>query len=362
MPFSSTRAGSSARAFGLFVLSALKTVIDTFNRSDGILGVISGQAWKVWRGTWSIATNQASATSPASSYPAATLTFTSTDVTIGISTPAAGAGTVFWLSDANNWWGATYDIIYTCQTCAGANCNTYTSQCNASTCNAGNCNAGNCSGNACSQGICSSYTCNAYTCNQWTCNGYTLGNCTAFAGYNCTTWSANKACIGRNPAFCNGRNPSTCNKNSCSLTACASGNCNGVYSCLQYACNQWSCTTWTCTTSNCTTTWYPCTAFYSFFFSCNCTTTYNTNLIKNIAGTISSVANSAWNAAVGSFKVILSGTNVTVRTYNTANYTTQIGTDWTTAATGAVKNKKHGIMVAPANYSQGNTIDEFRVE
>jgi hypothetical protein len=334
---------AGARSFGLYVLAALKTVIDTFNRANGSLGSISGQAWKVWRGTWSISSNQASATSPASSYPAATLNFLDTDVTIGISTPASGAGTVFWLSDADNWWGATYDIVYACQTCQGFSCVTYSTGCAASTCLTSKCNASTCNGGQ---------FCATTFCTTWTCNAFTLGNCTTFAGFNCISWSsANKNCTARNPAFCNGRNPATCNQRTC-----ASGNCVTWNPCSTSVCNSS-----TCSTSQCNSPTFPCNAGNFFFFSCNCTTTYQTKLIKNVTGTISAVANSAWSAVVGSFRVILSGNNVTVRTFNTANYTTQIGSDWTTAATGAVKNKRHGILVAPANSSQGNTIDEFRV-
>lgn len=336
--------GAGARSFGIYVLSALKTVIDTFNRANGPLGSISGQAWKVWRGTWAIATNQASATAPASSYPAATLNFTATDVTLGVSSPGAGAGTVFWLSDADNWWGATYDTVYACQTCSAANCNTFSVACNASTCNSVKCNASTCN---------AGQFCATTFCTTWTCNAYTLGSCTTFAGFNCISWSAaNKACTARNPAFCNGRNPATCNARNC-----ASGNCTSYNPCTGSTCNSS-----TCSISTCNSPAYPCNAWFSFFTSCNCTTTYQTRLIKNIAGTISAVANSAWSAAVGSFRVILSGSNITVRTYNTANYTTQIGVDWTSSSTGAVKNKRHGILVAPASFSQGNTIDEFRVE
>ena len=83
---------------------------------------------------------------------------------------------------------------------------------------------------------------------------------------------------------------------------------------------------------------------------------------KSIAGTVTEVANSLFSATVQSFKTILSGSNITIKTYSDTSYTSQIGSDWNTSSTGAIKNKKHGIIVMSANYNQGSTIDEFKVQ
>jgi hypothetical protein len=88
-------------------------------------------------------------------------------------------------------------------------------------------------------------------------------------------------------------------------------------------------------------------------------------LIKSVSGTITNVANHAFNAAVASFKTILSGDVVTVQGFSSTGYTSQIGANRTTNISGqATKTKKHGIIAAPVTHAAAQTtvISEFKVE
>lgn len=370
---------AGARAFGLYVVSALVTVIDTFNRSDNAsdLGTISGQKWKIWRGIWGIATNKASSSTAASSYPLATLTFTRTDVAVGVSSPDAGTGMSFWVSDANNWYATVYVQQQVCDTCV--NCNSW----NASTCNAfcgGNCNAWTCNSATCSGtwnalGCAGTWntTCNAYTlpCNVW-------NNPCQAANYPCVTWN-NPCNAWRNTApkgqctswgvQCNGRTTSCyqwgvqCNGRTVVCTSSSIGNCNQP---IWSNCNAWFCNAASCSGNFnavfcCGSFNTPnCNAFFSF--SCNCVTQHRLNIIRSVASSVSLVVSTLWSSTIASFKTILSGSNATIQAYSASNYTSQLGSDSVQTLSSPQKNKRFGIIKAPSDLNQGSTIDEFRVE
>jgi hypothetical protein len=100
-------------------------------------------------------------------------------------------------------------------------------------------------------------------------------------------------------------------------------------------------------------------------YDCDCVTNQSVSLIKSVSGTITNVANYAFNAAVASFKTILSGDVVTVQGFSSAGYTSQIGANRTTNISGqATKTKKHGIIAAPVTHAAAQTtvISEFKVE
>lgn len=72
-------------------------------------------------------------------------------------------------------------------------------------------------------------------------------------------------------------------------------------------------------------------------------------LLKNVAGTVSTVTDQAVNAAVASIKVIVnsSGT-ITAKAYSSAGQTNQTGSDLTNTPSSPTKTTKHGIMLAPS--------------
>lgn len=325
MPLMSSRASGSVRAFGLTILSALTSVIDTFNRSNQSgLGTAKGQRWKIWRGAWEILNNTANSSSVPSTHALATLNFTKTDVTISVSGAGPGMGTAFWVSDANNWWAATYEQVYSCQTCGG-------------------------------------------------CAGYNTPSCCAF-----NTVPANPpspppgGCPPAGSVPGNPGNPGNPCCNSCvPKTTPPVGFCQQTYN--PYSRNlpnppnppspQPPCVL---LPGNPAT--YPCSGnCFNFFcsapftFSCNCTTAHSIKILSAIASTISTAASSAFSSTIASFRAVLSGNNVTIRAYSDSSWASQIGSDWNTNLTSPNKNKAHGIIKSPATFSQSSSIDEFRV-
>lgn len=387
---------AGVRAFGLYVLSALVTVIDTFNRSDNAsdLGSAGGQKWKIWRGVWGISTNKASSSTAASSYPLATLTFTRQDVTVGIGGPAPGTGASFWVTDANNWYSTVYVQTETCQTCT--NCNAWNaSNCNAFGCNSWTCNSAFCNGtwnasNCNSPGPCAIYNpatppcyCLTTICNQpvnRTCANFSGGTCQAYNPSNCNRWN-NVAPKGycqsgawntSNCARWNAINCASWNNNFCNQWACLEWVCT-IGNCIRWNCsgtfNVSNCNSWFCTSANCPQASTFCSGFFnpsncnSFFsFSCNCQTEYRINIISSIASSVTTVVSTLWSGVIGSFKSVLSGNNITIKAYTNTNYTSQIGSDSVQTLLSPQKSKLFGIIKAPSTIGQGNSIDEFRVE
>ena len=317
MPLMSSRASGSVRAFGLTILSALTSVIDNFNRSNQSgLGPAKGQRWKIWRGAWEILSNTASSSSGPSTHALATLNFTKTDVTISVSGAGPGMGTAFWVSDANNWWAATYEQVYSCQTCGG-------------------------------------------------CAAYNTPQCCAFNTVPANAPGASPNCI---PTSNPGPIGNPCCNSCVPKTSPPVGFCQQTYN--PYSRNPpappnppspcpiipGNPATFPCS-GNCFSS--PCSA--PFTFSCNCTTAHSIKILSAIASTISTAASSAFSSTIASFRAVLSGNNVTIRAYSDSSWASQIGSDWNTNLTSPNKKKAHGIIKSPATFSQSSSIDEFRV-
>jgi hypothetical protein len=346
---------AGAKAFGIYALLALSSVVDLFTRSDNAtsLGSVKGQNWKVWRGVWGIAANKASSSSSAATNALATLRFTKTDVTVSISGADPGTGASFWVTDADNWYASVYTQNQVCQTCS--NCNAW---------NTPNCvgwAVGNCAnGTVCCGGFnTSTCTGNSYTLGP--CITWSLGSCITWTLGNCTVWnsanSGNRAppygfCFSpsRNPSTCNQRNPSTCNqRNPSTCNQWNASNCNAF--CCNGAFENWS--------PYCTSFSFSCSSFFTF--SCNCTTEHRISLISSILGSVSTLSNNLFSSAIQSFKTILSGNQATISAYSTTTYNSQIGNSVVTNITSPTKYTQHGIIKSTSNYSQGSAIDEFGV-
>jgi hypothetical protein len=347
---------AGARAFGLYIVSVLSSVIDTFNRANNAsdLGSGGGQKWKIWRGVWGIASNKASSSTAASSYPMATLTFTKTDMTLSIGTPDPGAGAAFWVTDNNNWYATTYEQIYSCQTCSG--CAAY----NTPACCAYNTGSGNCNAFNAPTGWCSSW-------NKSGGNYSSGGNCAAFNKTGGNKYQGGNCIPKTTPpvGFCsNSYNPIYYNPIS---YPCAGTTYNKIfYNAISYPCAGTYNPPQTCQPGAfnlvyaCSGNCYAFSCSQTFFYQCNCTTTQQINLIRMLSSTVSNIASSTFNAAIASFRTIMSGNTVTIRTYSDPSWTTQIGSDWSSNLSSPVKTKQHGIIISPSQYAQGSAIDEFR--
>lgn len=192
MPLFAIFAGAAARAYGI-MQSAKTALVDTFTRTtSGSLGSF----WTNVRGTWFANGSQAQSNDAASGYSLASATLASNDMSVSASV-GGGGGVAFWVSDANNWWAASYTNTSSSYSC---NCQTCTSYC-CNTC----------------QVTSSQYCGSAYGCNS---------------GYVCQT---SKCCVGGGSVIGN----ATLYPLSCTVTDCSAC---GSYPCGSYSCNCQTCT------------------------------------------------------------------------------------------------------------------------
>jgi hypothetical protein len=344
-------------------LKALVSVVENFSRANSASLGKAGSTSALWspvRGSWGITANKGVAAS-ATGYPISTLTFTKEDVTISASGVGPGVGTAFWVTDSNNWWATYVEANQVCQTCQNtSNCANFVTNFTFTPASGGNCAS-------------FTTTCNAYnpynpgntffyaSCdNFWTsnyCPGYFGGGCGSCAENTCYNSPSGTSCGYINCSYVGNYNfPVRCCCNTEQGSNASGGNC------ASFSTNCASYNTFYPSQYNSTTT---CAAFNAVTnFDCNCVTNQSISLIKSVSGTVTNVANHAFNAAVASFKTILSGNTVTVRGYSANGYTSQIGADRTTNISGQVKSKKHGIVAAPVVYApvQTTQIAEFKVE
>ena len=76
--------------------------------SSSAIPVTTTQPWVADSGTWGITSNKAYSVTAGSSYPVASVDTKGFDATVKSTTDntGAGPGVSFWVTDANNWWGA----------------------------------------------------------------------------------------------------------------------------------------------------------------------------------------------------------------------------------------------------------------
>jgi hypothetical protein len=296
--------------FGTIASSILKKFIDNFNRTtSGSLGTSSGGgAWTAIKGIWSANGTVGTSADAATTYPIATASMGTSNVTVDLDVDTAGGtGVAFWVTDASNWWGLfPYTAINT----------SYYSACNSWT-----------------------QTGPSYSCAAWTQSSSTV----------CSAWTA-------------GAYYSVCN----SFSSAYDGF-RGVY---YSVCNSWTTGGGGSTCSGYTTSYFSsCSSSSGPFYgsACNTYTTGSTNsagtislrLIKSVTNTITTVLDQTLPSLPASVKLITSGTSITGRAYSTAGQVTQIGTDLTSTQTAG--GTQHGIILAPGGYTQGTTVDNITI-
>lgn len=338
--------------------SVRKKFVDTFNRSNTTdeLGIATdGSFWNIVSGVFRISSNRGASTSAASTYPIASVKMpeTSRSTTISVKGAQQGTGTALWITDSGNWWaiGIGQKNVTTCQTC---------SQCNSFSCAGFSTNCVAWSQN------CSSFTqpCNAWNQGNSFCSGDYVGNrfcqsssCSAWNLRNCNKWGANFTC--------NGWNASTCSTWKCN--AWNTGNCN-KFSYNARNCSTWStnCTGWSTSCNSFSTT---CTGGFNICnawstFECNCVTTFPpyVRLYRSIATVVSQITESIISSIANSFKVTVSGNQITTKVYSDTNLVTQIGSDLVYTPTGATLTNEYGIIIVPSQTNQGDSVDEISIE
>lgn len=130
------------------------------------------------------------------------------------------------------------------------------------------------------------------------------------------------------------------------------------------ACSQWQATGSTCTAYGSTCKSYAQTTSYSQQTNTNYAAGQRyLRLLKNVSGTVTTVADQAVSAAVASIKVIVnSAGDITARAYSGAGQTTQTGSDLTNSPVSPTKATKHGIMLAPGGSEQQTKVDNLSMK
>ena len=339
--------------------------IDPFNRTTSAtsLGSPDGvQTWSNIRGAWGIVNNKATANSAASTYPISTITFDSADVTIAQDGVTNGVGAAFWVTDANNWWATTTNVVESYQTAYVAGTTNY------STCYvAGNTNYGSCfvGGNT-NYGTCSvAGNPNYGTCYSTVTNYYysctspspVYGTCyNAAQYYNYYIPSNPYSCVLYYTQYCSA-NPYTytssytCQTGDNSYTyTCATGSNSYYYTCATGS-NSYS---YTCATGS----------NAAYYYNYNYSYAYSVKLIQSIANVISNITTFTFSSLVVGLKTIIQGSTgkVTVRGYSATGFATQIGVDQTYTASGYTPTTTHGMILGPANYNQGANFSSYEVD
>lgn len=290
-------AGSGA--WRKFYLGLVSAVYDIFNRAtSGTLGVsTSGTSWRPIRGTWNAANGVATTSDAANTYPIAAVLLPKSNVTVDVTGASLGAGISFWVTDANNWWGAasaetdTYYTYYTSCNCStyyyytSCNCNPYTKD--------------------------TSYTQYHACCSTCSvCNPLVTTYCQTVTHYNCPYTSyVNQQTYVPNCQSCGPYQG----------TSCA------------------TCGPYTGTTVN-----------------------YFLNLYNSVAGTVTNLVSQAQSALQNSIRVVTNGLGITATAYSDAAETNSVATISYTA-TGAPQAPLHGIILTPTTNNQGTTLTTFNV-
>lgn len=378
------------KIIGIFASNVLRTIQDFFARTtSGSLGTANtGQTWVATRGTWFANGSAAQSNDAANTYPIASVSF-SPNATMKADT-TGGTGLAFWVSDANNWWGAYpfYSSSSVVNSVCNASYGTFSSTspcCGSATTNPGS--------SVCNSGY-GTFSSTAPCCGSATTNP---GSSVCNAGYSTGLSSTSSCCASATPTTTYScpsggtLSGSTCNVPSSSVNylsifgagaaaQCAadggsysSPNCN--FSSYSYSAS--SSTTYACYTSYTTSpTTYSCYTSYTTSpttYSCytaytNTTvTTYVTNIrvISSVSGSVvtesttSLTSNTSGFTNVASMQVDTISNSIVAKAYSSAGQTTQIGTTITRNPTSPNQGAGVGIIKAPTDSNQGSTLDNY---
>ena len=297
---------------GIIASSIMKAINDTFTRANSAtLGTAtSGQAWTSLRGTWTITSNLATDTTDLPTvYPLSSIQAANTNLTMQVASMGNGPGIAFWVTDANNWWAVFQDrtdTVIPASYYAGV----------ASVYSAPSYYAG-----YYYAGTPASYYAgdpSVYVAPSFFAGGYVTG----FSQYLPPSYYAGYYYAGLPASYYAGT--------------------PAVYSAPSYYAG------------------YYYAGVPASYYAGSTTYAYSLNLIKAVAGTISSVATQALGAtASAALRVITSGVGITATGYTDTLFATQNGTALANTATGATTTSKTGIIIAPSTNGQTSTIASF---
>ena len=330
---------------------------DNFNRSNASsLGTTSNQVdtWTATTGSWAIASNRATTSTAAASYPLATIETVSgsSDVDVRVDIPTgAGPGVAFWVTNTNNWWAAvtsaTSTTTYSCPNggdLSGTTCNTTTTTFSPQvTTNCGVFTPES-----------TSIVPSLLYYEDWAplglpCNSPGDTRCSNFGGScingTCQEPGPHAACGGGGRVVYEGINP-TCEVTTAS--SCTTGGSDPCRTCSSYpACPDGG-----------TRNGDYCTAASTYAATATTTGSFNTRVIQNASGTVSTLATFSHSAEVKSLKVVTSNNNVVVSAYSAAEQASLLNSN-TYIATSPTRTALAGIIVAPSSSGQSSTLDNF---
>jgi len=392
------------RILGIIASGVMKKITDTFTRTvSGALGTSdTGQLWTTLRGTWFANGSQAQSNDAGSAYALATVPVGSANATVSASV-SGGCGVSFWATDSGSWFAV---VPYYNQTASNVYnpCCSQSPVCSQSTYTIG---AATCTSNTTTTWSYLAGSDFTRPCNsggdKYSCEG-TLYLATCFIKtYSCPSnqyYNSDAGMCYWNPAYGNYPSGATRTCSSTSYTAPVVYNCNAAGSCpagqtgpvlgdtvgksiagcycgsstTTYSCScpgggSVSCATG-CSSANCIGSCsYPncsnCGGGISYV--CNgCTETvysqyYYLRMYSSVAGNVTqTVSDINVGQAIGSIKVITSGTSVTAQAYS-GNLSGTIGSAMT-HTTAATRGTSAGIIKSTSDYNQGSTVDNFSAE
>ena len=365
----------------------LAAIKDSFGRTtSGSLGnAETSQPWTNRTGVWYANGSQAQSDTAASSYPVASVTFPSDDVTISASV-GAGTGPAVWVTSSGDWYAA---ILYQTQVNGTYSCN-----CSCNGHSVGYSSPAYCGVNC---GICGSGQ--SCTTSYTAANSSTTQTQTGWA-YAGTAPVATRHCS-------NAQVTDPTNYNCYSYADCYAGGASAIcsYGCevghpgccscytpvytttTTYSCPNGSAPTDThlCTTSSCTSVCLACnsyscgTDYGSYFVSggtypncdgygASCQTcgtlvnAYYLRILKSVGGTVTSpAADITLSSVPAAIKMVTSGNTITYQAYSDTSLTSPLGSQGSITETSPTKVQNYGIIKAPTSYGQSSTVDNFKV-
>jgi len=368
----------------------LAAITDSFGRStSGSLGnAETSQAWTNRTGTWYANGSQAQSDTAASSYPVASVTYPSNDVTVSASV-SAGTGPAVWVTSSGDWYAA---ILFQTQVNGTYPCNCscnghYEGYSSPAWCGA-NCNVCG-TGQSCTTTYTPALSYTAQTFVRWAysysavvtarrCSNAQVqdpNNYNCFSTSDCYSGGASSACEYGCPSggeigqpglyscytavyssstvyYC--ADASTPSGGVCPSTSCTSA----CVSCYDYACGTNSGSYFVSGGS------YPnCDQYGASCQTCGTlVNAYYLRILKSVGGVVTSpAADITLSSAPAAIKMTTSGNTITYQAYSDTSLSSPLGSQGSITETSPTKVQNYGIIKAPTSYGQSSTVDNFKV-
>ena len=387
----------------------LAAIKDSFGRTtSGSLGnADTSQAWTNRTGTWYANGSTAQSDTAASSYPVASVTFPSNDVTVS-ATVSGGTGPAVWVSSSGDWYAAilywtqvnstyscncscnghyesySYPVYYSCASCAY--CGSYESGGSSypATANTTQTQTGwSYSYSAVLERSCPGggtlvstrcYSCNTYpylSLSGTNCysieNYYSYVSATSVSStstYTCpnggeTGHPGNYSCY--TPTYSTSTTYSCPSGGTLSGTTCIIAGTTTCYSCQNQTCGVNYFASGSTYVSGGA---YPnCDAYGASCQTCGTlSNSYYLRILKSVNGTVTSpAADISLPSQPAAIKMTTSGNVITYQAYADTSLTSAIGSQGSITETSPTKIQNYGIIKAPTAYGQGSTVDNFQV-